>query len=247
MNSNGHHLNCESFGFDGGDCSNFTVACQNMQTNAWCESSIASYGCDYQLGSLTIGRLCQLSCSQCEIDSAQAPDTPPQPSPPEIPVRQRCSGIECPEFGTWGTCPVDGTLELNSGCAFSCSEGYIVMGEMPYCDVEANLIGNSARCEPASCLVNVSGMPRSVLLGSCGADTVADGTIELAHGSSCELTCAAGYELVGQQPLCNFGRLTQSVQCIEQPSPPEIPVRQRCSGIECPEFGTWGTCPVDGT
>jgi hypothetical protein len=131
---------------------------------------------------------------------------------------QTCIGNPCalfvPASGNMGTCPL--SLASGSTCSFGCSPGYEVSRPTTTCNAGA---ATPQTCVPKSCSVVP---PPHGTIGNC-SDT-------LASGSSCELACDAGYELVGTATSCSRGTLTAQT-C--QPS--------SCT-IQAPSGGAMGNC-----
>jgi hypothetical protein len=129
-------------------------------------------------------------------------------------VRLPCP-VNAPANGALGTCP--STLASGSSCQVSCSTGYAVAGVATTCSSGTLTLQT---CLPAACAVSA---PANGTLGTCPPT--------LASGSSCQLSCSAGYTLTGAATSCLFGGLTAQM-CAPNP----------CS-VTAPANGALGTCP----
>ena len=124
---------------------------------------------------------------------------------------------------------------------------------------DATVEEDDGSCEFAGCSINLPAHGES---GTC------DPGGALAHGASCELTCASGYSVTpdSAQPSCSMGELTSDVEC-QQSGCMELhasnydadavlddgsctyPEGAHCEAgsIPQPDAGSFGTCLTDGS
>eukprot|EP01043_Picozoa_sp_COSAG02_P055504 COSAG02_NODE_6443_length_3565_cov_9.490626_1_plen_852_part_10 len=130
-----------------------------------------------------------------------------------------CEGNPCeltvPENGYSGNCPRTEPLRHGRTCEPLCNNGYHRVGVSPSCNL--GVLTSSAACEPDNCDESIIA-PENGTLGSCVGVLSS-----LNHSFSCELGCDDGFEMVGEQPSCYAGTLTNSLECRLPPEPEPEP------------------------
>jgi hypothetical protein len=132
---------------------------------------------------------------------------------------QSCTLVK-PTNGDIGDCDPsgDGVLSSGSNCNYNCTGGFSL------CSTPAStacLDGTlkPQKCCPNACVVN---RPEFGDLNSCGTT--------LAHGASCQFSCAGGYTKQGASTSCAFGTLT-----------PQTCTPSNCA-VGAPANGALGNC-----
>ena len=155
-----------------------------------------------------------------------------------------CTGIVPPVGGSYGDCPVDGSLPHGDSCTMGCNAGStlsLVAGEPARTSCDAGVALSPGTCLRDDCSGVVP--PANGAMGTCSAD--------LAHGASCQLACNAGYSIVGRQPFCSAGTLFGAISCIPNDCDSnlaptttlQLPLRL---GGGSTLVASAGTCPIDG-
>ena len=155
-----------------------------------------------------------------------------------------CTGIVPPVGGSYGDCPVDGSLPHGDSCTMGCNAGStlsLVAGEPARTSCDAGVALSPGTCLRDDCSGVVP--PANGAMGTCSAD--------LAHGASCQLACNAGYSIVGRQPFCSAGTLFGAISCtpndcdsnLAPTTTLQLPLRL---GGGSTLVASAGTCPIDG-
>lgn len=122
-------------------------------------------------------------------------------STPILVSAQSCP-VSAPANGNLGTCPP--SLSSGNSCQFICNAGFTLMGSATYCSYGTL---SAQTCAPSSCAVTA---PTNGALGTCPSS--------LSSGSSCQLSCNAGFTLTGSATSCTDGSLTAQT-CVQSVLP----------------------------
>ena len=125
-----------------------------------------------------------------------------------IPMSVNATGSSCPVSappnGNLGTCP--SSLLSGTSCTVSCNAGFTVTGNATSC-LDGTLT-QTQTCAANPCVVTA---PANGGLGTCPS--------VLPSGTSCTVSCNAGFTLTGAATSCTNGALSKTQSCVITPPP----------------------------
>jgi hypothetical protein len=199
----------------------FSVICTPQDCNEVIElptnSTLGSCSYNYTTGMMSMrhGEQCEFGCD----DGFYLTGTQPACESGTLAHTVYCEGNPCdlavPENGHLGNCPRTEPLRHGRVCEPACNSGYHRVGVSPSCNL--GVLTSTAACEPDDCDETIIA-PENGDLGSCVGPFSS-----LNHSLSCELRCNEGFEMVGDQPSCFAGTLTNSLVCRVPPEPEPEP------------------------
>lgn len=141
------------------------------------------------------GASCSLSCATgYSLDSATTSCSFGQLTQQHC-LPSNCSGASLPSNSLVNTCTqLQSGLVSGAACQLSCAAGYTLSGSATSC-LRGVLTLQS--CSPSPCTVTA---PINGNLNLCSST--------LADSSSCQMSCAQGYTLLGASTSCSLGQLT---------------------------------------
>ncbi|KAM7047053.1 P-selectin-like isoform 2-T3 [Acridotheres tristis] len=154
--------------------------------------------CSHLHGDFTFGSSCAFSCQkgfalvgqesrECTATGTWTGDTP------------HCEAVACPVLraparGEMNCSHLHGDFTFGSSCAFSCQEGFVLMGlQSRECTATGTWTGDATRCEAISCPVL-----RAPAQGEMNCSHLHG---DFTFGTSCAFSCQTGFALVGLQSL----------------------------------------------
>eukprot|EP00933_Yihiella_yeosuensis_P021141 TRINITY_DN16811_c0_g1_i1.p1 TRINITY_DN16811_c0_g1~~TRINITY_DN16811_c0_g1_i1.p1 ORF type:complete len:2351 (+),score=235.87 TRINITY_DN16811_c0_g1_i1:1056-7055(+) len=143
--------------------------------------------------------------------------------------------VSAPENGAVGDCP--SILSHGQTCSPTCGNGWVFRG-LWLCNngqmIAANA-GQSGRCERTGCLLESP--PAHLSIASCPQN--------LEEGTSCEVTCARGFQNDISILLCSHGTLNwDEVQCRAAACDASAPPRYGQSGTCGPNLASGDSCEI---
>ncbi|XP_066548802.1 E-selectin [Amia ocellicauda] len=188
---NNHTCKCNE-GFYGDKCEN-VVSCDSVEV-----PSEGFVSCSHPYGNFSYSSACEFSCQEgyhlTGSRNIQCTASKLWSSKPPVCEAVQCDTLETPSNGSLHCVHPLGNFSFNSTCEFACDKGYRLVGSSSLaCGAAGQWSDLQPQCEAVKCSTLETPQHGSVICSHPNG--------EFSYNSSCQFSCAQGFELKGEANL----------------------------------------------
>ncbi|MBN3296661.1 LYAM3 protein, partial [Amia calva] len=188
---NNHTCKCNE-GFYGDKCEN-VVSCDSVEV-----PSEGFVSCSHPYGNFSYSSACEFSCQEgyhlTGSRNIQCTASKLWSSKPPVCEAVQCDTLETPSNGSLHCVHPLGNFSFNSTCEFACDKGYRLVGSSSLaCGAAGQWSDLQPQCEAVKCSTLETPQHGNVICSHPNG--------EFSYNSSCQFSCAQGFELKGEANL----------------------------------------------